>query len=223
MSLSLFIMLLAFFIVLNAISSYQDYKKDKVMRSVDIAFSTDARDLDESPSIVDAPEKSVHEGHVFDRLDALFDAQISSYKPTIDMGAGIMTVVMPLEQFSRGMMATNQQDLLRLPPRTPPKGKFFLPTMASLLRTPIYGQTTRMEIMMHVPKNPAHLQNKNPEVLEPVMARLEGFSRRMDELGFPQELFNIGIKKGNRKFVTLVFRRHQPFTFSKETESEEGP
>lgn len=216
MSLSLFIMLLAFFIVLNAISSYEDKKKEVVMQSVDVTFSLDVRDRDISPSIADAPEKSVHHGHVFDRLDALFDAQISSYKPTIDIGKGVMTVVMPVEGFSKAMMAVGQKDLLQLSPRTPPRGKFFLPTLASLLQSEINGQKTSMEIIMHASDNPGHVQNNKPKELSAIASRLTGFSNRMDALGFPQQQLNIGVHKGNKKNVTLVFRRYQPFSFQKD-------
>ncbi len=216
MSLSLFIMLLAFFIVLNSISSYEENKQTAAMKSVDAAFSKDALDLDESPSMTEAIEKSVHEGHVFDRLDALFDSQISTYDVKANKATGTMVIKLPLEDFARAMSVVNQKDLTKMPStRVAVRGKFFLPTLVSLLQTERDGVPTRMEIAMHVPKNPAYLQNQEPEKISNIMSRIAGFSQELEEVGFPQKLVNIGIKKANPKFVTLTFHLHNEFSFTK--------
>jgi len=216
MNLSLFIMLLAFFIVLNSISVYEEEKQNAAIKSVDAAFSKDALDLDESPSLSEAVEKSVHEGHVFDRLDALFDSQISTYEEKINKANGVMTVEVPLDDFARTMNAIGQKDLTKIPSkRIAVRGKYFLPTLVSVLQTEQDGVPTRMEIVMHVSKNPAYLQNQNPEQMSAVMKRVAGFSVRLEEVGFPQKLVNIGVRKGDPEFVTLTFHRHNGFSFSK--------
>jgi flagellar motor protein MotB len=215
-TLSLFIMLLAFFIVLNSISTYEDEKKSAAIKSVDEAFSKHALDLDESPSLNPAIEKSVHEGHVFDRLDALFDSQISTYEIKANKATGVMSVDIPLEEFARTMSIIGQKDLTKIPSkRVIVKGKYFLPTLVSVLRSEQEGVSTRMEIIMHVDKNPVYLEGKTSEKLEVAMNSVAGFSERLEEIGFPQKLLNIGLKKGDSKSLTLTFRRHNEFSFTK--------
>ncbi len=216
MNLSLFIMLLAFFIVLNAISSYKEEKSDQVIRSLELAFSADPRVDDQHPSVRPAPEKSEHTGHVFDRLESLFEAEISSYRVKINKSSGVMTMEVPLDYFVRVMAAIGQEDLAKMPTRRTARGNIFLPTLVSLLQTENNGVPTRMEIIMHVKRNPAQVQNQNPQKLSSVMKRLSGFTKRLEALGFPQKLFNIGVRKGDVDFVTLVFRRYEPLSFVKE-------
>ena len=223
MNLSLFIMLLAFFIVLNSISVYEEKKQTAAIKSVEAAFSKNALDLDESPSLTKAVEKSVHEGHVFDRLDALFSSQISTYEIKENKASGIMTVEVPLKDFARAMDTLNQKDLTKLPSkRVAVKGKYFLPTLVSVLQTEQDGVPTRMEMIMHLAKNPAHLQNQQPESVSTVMRRVSRFSERLEEVGFPQRLLNIGVKKGNPKFITLTFYRHNEFSVTKKDVMTKG-
>lgn len=212
MSLALFIMLLAFFIVLNAISSYEDLKTEKVRRSVEMAFSNDPQMKEELPSTRDDPAKSMKEGHTFDRLDALFESEIASFEATSSKSSGVMMVRVPYEDFSKAIMAIGQKDLLQYPTRSAVRGNFFLPTLVSLLRADIDGAPTRMEILVFTNDNPAELQNQVPADLAEVMNRVGTFSRRLEEQGMPQKLVNIGVAKGNPDFVDLVFRKYIPFS-----------
>ena len=137
MNLSLFIMLLAFFIVLNSLSSYEEEKMSKVRQSLDIAFSTNVKNTDQAPSVTPDPTRSVNEGDTFERIEALFEAQISSYEVKKSRSRGIMMVDLPYDQFSQAVFALNQEDLTKRPTRQDVRGNFFLPTLVSLMRTNI--------------------------------------------------------------------------------------
>lgn len=212
MNLSLFIMLLAFFIVLNTLSSYEELKIEKVRRSVELAFSKDAEIKEDMPSVREDPAKSLKEGHTFERLDALFESQIVSFEATSSKSLGIMMVRVPYEKFSKAILETGQEDLLQYPSRKAVRGNFFLPTLVSLLRRDIDGAPTRMEILVHTDDNPAEIQNQTPKKLQEVMLKAGVFSRRLQKQGMPQKLINIGVAKGNPKFIDLVFRKYVPFS-----------
>lgn len=212
MNLSLFIMLLAFFIVLNAISSYEDKKTESVKHSVEMAFSKNPRVREAAPSVKMDPAQAMKEGSAFSRIEALFDSEISSFKLEKNERLGIMMVDVPYQEFSDSIMAVGQKDLLRYPTRSAVKANIFLPTLASLLKTRIDGIPTRMEIIVHTKSNPANLKNQDPVNLLATVNQVGAFSRKLDDQGMPQNLINIGLSKGKPEIITLVFRRHIPFS-----------
>lgn len=219
MNLALFIMLLAFFIVLNAISSYEELKTEKVKRSIELAFSKDPDIKEDMPSVRDDPLKSLKEGHTFDRLDALFESQITSFESSHSKTIGVMMVKVPYDDFEKAIMTTGQKDLLQYPSRQAVRGNFFLPTLVSLLRADIDGAPTRMEILINVDGNPAQMQNQEPLKIESTISTVGEFSQRLQTQGMPQKLINIGISNGDPDYVDLVFRKYIPFS---PIEEEEG-
>lgn len=211
MNLSLFIMLLAFFIVLNSISSYEEKKSEKVRQSVDQAFSKNIFQENDSPSITPDPIKSVNEGDVFERLEVLFEAQIVSFETKINRSTGVMMVTIPYDEFSKAMFALDQVDLTKNPTRIETRGNYLLPTLSSLIKTDINGSPTRMEIYFHTNENPARMQNEKPLELNEIIQDIGRFSRLLEGKGVPQKLLNIGISKGDADEVELVFRKHKAF------------
>ncbi|MCI5060259.1 MAG: flagellar motor protein MotB [Alphaproteobacteria bacterium] len=212
MNLSLFIMLLAFFIVLNSLSSYEEIKTEKVKRSIELAFAKDARQDDYSPSVREDPVKSVNQGDTFERLEALFESQIASYEVVKSKSRGVMMVTLPYEQFKRAVMAVGQKDLTQYPSRRAIAGNFFLPTLVSLMRANIDGAPTRMEILLHAPENPAQTQNRAPDKMAALINQVGTFSRRLEKQGIPQKMLNIGVSRGDPETVDLVFRKYVPFS-----------
>lgn len=212
MNLALFIMLLAFFIVLNSISSYEEIKSEKVRRSVELAFSNDKKKEEDLPSTTPDLAQGLKEGHTFDRLEALFTAQIASFEVTSSKSTGVMMVRLPYAEFDKAIMALGQKNLLDYPSRRDVRGNFFLPTLTSLLRTDIDGAPTRMEIMLHTESNPAQLQNQAPRDLNALILQAGQFSQKLEAQGVPQKLVNIGVSKGNPDFVDLVFRKYVAFS-----------
>ncbi|MBN8521067.1 MAG: flagellar motor protein MotB [Alphaproteobacteria bacterium] len=213
MSLSLFIMLLAFFIVLNAISSFEEKKAKPVMESVERTFSKQAIQTDVKPSPVPSPEKSIREGETTERLDALFNAQISDFKvqKTTPALPGVMTVVLPLDAFSSAIMTLGQEDLSRAS-LLPKDQVFFLPTLVSILKTDRQKTPYRMDMVFHLKGNPAWVQNQAPEKIRPLMNQASVISEKIQAAGMPEKLLSIGIEQGAEDTVTLYFRPHVPFT-----------
>ena len=212
MTLSLFIMLLAFFIVLNSLSSYEEIKTEQVKRSIEIAFAKDARRDDYSTSVREAPVKSVNDGDSFDRLEALFDAQIASYEVVKSKARGVMMVTLPYAELEKAIMAVNQKDLTQYPSRRAVAGNFFLPTLVSLVNANINGAPTRMEILLHADDNPAKMQNQNPKKMMALVEQAGRFSRRLEKNGIAQNMLNIGISQGDPETVDLVFRKYVAFS-----------
>jgi flagellar motor protein MotB len=220
MTLSLFIMLLAFFIVLNAISSYEELKTEKVKRSVLLAFSKDQTMKENLPSPRPDEARSMKEGHSFDRLDALFEAQIAGFEAVQSKSRGVMMVKVPVDKFTEAIMALDQKDATQYPSRRDVRGNFFLPTLVSILRSDLDGAPTRMEILFGLNGNPAELKNQEPTTIRQAIDQAGVLSQRLEKQGMPQKLLNIGLENSNPDFVNLVFRKYEPFSPVKVKEGE---
>lgn len=213
MALSLFIMLLAFFIVLNAISSFVEHKSHPIVQSIQETFSTKIITPDVAPAIIPDDARAFREGDTIERIDALFKSQITSYDAVKDTGRGIMQVELPLNVFTTAVMAIGQEDILKTSPDVQVKGrKFFLPTLVSLMKSDTEGLPYRMDMVLHVPENPAQLQNRDPKKLGGVMAQGARLADQLQKNGLAEKLVSVGVARGNPGKIDLVFRPHKPFT-----------
>lgn len=211
MNLSLFIMLLAFFIVLNSLSSFEEIKTEQVRRSVTMAFQNEDLVKEDKSSLTPDPAQAMREGHAFDRLDALFKAQIPGFEATSSKSRGVMMVQLPLDEFQSAMTKIDQKDLTQFPSREAIRGNFFLPTLVSILKTEVDDMPMRMEIMMNDRTTPAVIQNDDPEKMKAMIKRVSRFSESLQKQGMSQKLINVGLKKGNPDYINLVFRKHVAF------------
>ena len=105
MALALFIMMLAFFIVLNAISSYEEEKYRPAMASLEQAFGSNLLNRDLRPAVRKSADNSIHEGDTLDKLEALFNAHITGVEMDIDKNKGVLHARLPLGKFSSAVMA----------------------------------------------------------------------------------------------------------------------
>ncbi len=222
MNLSLFIMLLAFFIVLNAISSFIEDKSKAVRESVTMAFNTNPTLREEMPSEREDETKSVNKGDAFDRLEALFEAQIAAFEVTRSKSMGVMMVEVPLEEFTRAVMAIGQSDLTRYPNRQQMRKNAFLPTLISIMRSDINGAPTRVEILLHTKENPAKMQNLMPTQTQEKVKEAANLSRQLEKSGMPQKLVNIGLQEGDPAMVNLLFRKFVPYSPVEETDTDKN-
>lgn len=207
-------MLLAFFIVLNAISSFVEEKSSPVVQSVQTTFSTQPIQPDIAPSVTpEEATQSIHEGATIERIDALFKSQITAYDAVKNEGNGTMEVTLPIDVFANSVMAIGQEDMTKASPDVAVKGKkFFLPTLASIMKSDKQGVPYRMDILLHVADNPAQMQNIDPKTLAQTMARGSQLTAQLDKNGVPQRLLSIGVEKGDANIVRLLFRPHEAFT-----------
>lgn len=220
MNLSLFIMLLAFFIVLNAISSFEQVKSKDVMESLEEAFGTKVQREDVAPSTKENPMQDVLEGETVDRINALFKAQITSFDKKIKRSTGEMIIDLDLAEFTEGVMAIGQRNLTAVNAYDPPK-RFFLPTLISIMQSDQEGYTYRMDMVLHTDDSPAEVQNEKPAVMKETIDKGGQLARRLENVGLSKRLMSIGVSEGDPEKITLYFRRHTPFSPVKKTEAEE--
>ncbi|MCB9988746.1 MAG: hypothetical protein H6868_05340 [Rhodospirillales bacterium] len=205
MGLSLFIMLLAFFIVLNAISTFEEDRVRPTMNSIERAFATKiAAEEDKKPSVVDGQNLSIQQGSTVDRLEALFAAHIPSHDAVVQNERGEMYVRVPLDEFEAAFVQTDQKS-------TDMRGRF-ITTMAALMMSADQGRQYRMDMLAEVNDDPARLQNEKPQETKALMMRMAAIAGAMEEIGLPRRYISIGLRQGKAGYVEIHFRLHEPYS-----------
>ena len=213
LGLSLFIMLLAFFIVLNAISNFEETKYKPITDSLNRAFAAkvDTRDVDEQPSIRQS-EASVanEEGQELERLNKLFTARIPGADVAVNRSRGEMHV-----RLSYSALESAVSDIGQAPSRRAgaldEDTAFFLPMLISLIRNDRGGMPFRMDILLNTNDDIALMQNEDPEQLRRLADRATMIADRIQSAGLPMRLLSAGLQNGKDDMVDLLFRTHVPY------------
>ncbi len=203
LGLTMFIMLLAFFIILNSISTFNQDKVQPLRESLQMAFTstlTSSTDLD--PSIVSTTDKETSEGKVTARLERLFSANIAGVEAKTDDGSGTILLRMKFDDFKSAVAAAEAGKS---------SGSDFMRTLVSLVRTDMSGFTYRMDAFVQVDGNPAHMQNREPQKINAIMDDLAEIAARLSRAGLQDKLMSFGIEDGDSGMVEILFRPHVPY------------
>lgn len=196
LGLSLFIMLLAFFIVLNSISSFDEAKVQPLTGSLEEAFATK---IDPSQSLGPALHKSdamgFGEGKTLTQVDGLFKAELTNVETITSSQQGVMYMRLPRVGFENMLAAIAKGEKPR-----------FLVTLASLLRSDQRPVTYQMEILYNLSDNPARLANRQPQELKTAIQSVSAAAEKIEAAGLPARQIRVGLQQGNTEFVELLFR-----------------
>jgi len=215
LSLSLFIMLLAFFIVLNTISSYEEEKVKPVLDSIGATFASKVTEFgNDLPSVTASVEKSLHEGSTLDKLESLFVAQIPAHKAQLNQSSGTMHVELSFDDFERAVIALGGGTRKETPDNVEAAELlegFFLPALVALMNNNNTGYPYRMDVLVTMDENPALIENQNPQRMITVVKRISRVAQQIEQGGLPEKLMTVGIKQGKAGNVELFFRPHIPY------------
>lgn len=201
--LSLFVILLAFFIVLNSISIIKEDRARPLMRSIELAFATKiTEDVIWQPSSNPSDDLDVQEGRTIDKLEAMFSSRIVGLEAKKDDSSGTLLLRMKYSDFSGAV-----RDL-----ETGGSGsQEFLRTLASLLRAESSGYTYRMDVFVQVTQNPPSIQNQQPQKMAELLKQMGELAQILEGAGLPRKLMTIGMEKGSEGMVEILFRPHVPY------------
>ena len=212
LNLSLFIMLLAFFIVLNTMSSFEEIKVKPIISSLEKAFSTDVRRQDVLPSVTPEIENpNIDEGNILRRLEALFQSQIAAYEATSSDRRGIMHVRVPTDILTKAVLSVEAQTSGETDEGVLDESEAFLEMLVSILRSEEMGIVYRLDIVTNVDGNPAALQNEIPQAMFSVMAQVSLLTQKLEQAGMSEHLLSSGLKQGDPAYIDLYFSPHEPF------------
>lgn len=199
LGLSLFVILLSFFIVLNAFSTFEIGKAREVMNSISVTFA-DENALDvENVNFETINEQAHYKGQALDEIEAFFTATIPGVKARKNRLGTVMVVRVPLDEFRDNLMNSKQ-------------GQGFGGQFAPVLSTLLIGQIPyRMDMLLNHEKSPAALQADNSQRVQESIAQVAGFAQKIEEAGLSPKYVASGLGQGPEGTIDLYFRRYLPF------------
>ncbi|PCI56063.1 MAG: hypothetical protein COB36_04525 [Alphaproteobacteria bacterium] len=216
LSLALFLMLLSFFIVMNAVSSFDDSKTSPVISSLSLAFSNHIPKESEDPVKEATPRVASGEGDTLEALDGLFNAHISGFQATRNRLGTVMHVRTDVGAFENAIDISGiGYDDVAMDGR----GSFVL-SMVSILRSQEKGQAYRVDMILNLAEDPAVLQKESPDEFLRDLKRVSGFAEKLERSGLPKKMISAGVGKGDIGFIDLYFYRYKPFDILAEINSE---
>lgn len=186
MTLSLFVMLLSFFIVLNANSRFMPERVKPALKSITETFSARVFDGGQG-SGTESPVPPVEDGNAtaYQSLDQYFRASFPDSTQRMLPSRGTLYLEADVDQFQR---------------------KIFRPQSSlqeTLLEKLWAYPDLQMEIWLHV----------SPEGggMKEAAARLSDWATRLESSGLKKESLTIGIDQGDPKKVLVLFHNYKPY------------
>lgn len=199
LALSMFVMLLSFFIILNALSNFEVVKSRDVLTSISVAFSKEELPDDLAANIIEDPMESYHEGNTLDKLKGLFESQIAGVETKTNRLGTIMHLRMKLEDFEKQLTSGGTSF-----------GGSLAPTLVSLLNAED-DVAYSMDMLINLKDNPAVLQNETPQDVGKSVEKVARYALQIESAGLPKKYLSAGVNQGPQDTIDLYFKRYQPF------------
>ena len=189
-TLSLFIMLLAFFMMLNSQSQFSDDRVEPVLKSLKETFTTRVFRDDVGPSLRADPEQGAGEGHeAYQSLESYFKTSFPGSEPQMIPTRGIFYLELNADDFEKklfGGTSTIQKTLLEK-----------LWTYHPL----------QMEIWVNIQGDPKASSENTKEKI----GKLSAWAASLEKQGLEKGTLTIGIQKGDPKKVIVLFHNYKPY------------
>ncbi|MCB1651071.1 MAG: hypothetical protein KDI46_03375 [Alphaproteobacteria bacterium] len=199
-SLSLFVILLSFFIILNAHSSYDETKARPILNSLSMVFTNQQSPADINASETNRKGASEGQGNSIDKIEGLFSSEIAGVKAKQNRMGTELRMRLPFSVFEQKIMSSLSGNAA-----VGPAGQqaFFLPTLVSLLDLQD-KKPYKMEMVVHA---------SAADSLERQSAakRLSAISSKMEGAGLPKKLITIGLSDdADSSVIDIYFHRYHP-------------
>lgn len=200
LSLSLFILLLAFFIVLNSITSLQNDRIDPVLQSLWAAFGRDMQTLSEKPSPQQDEFLASGAGDSQTQIAAMLRAQIPSVSIERSVARGTLRARVSVPDLTASIGHLTPEKLRAATPENRTSGSL-LPILAGLMIASNNTQPLRLDIVL------AASQGTVEDI-----AYLEKLAMLLEAAGVPKTHYAVSYtQEGARGFADFVFTPYASF------------
>lgn len=205
LTLSLFVVLLSFFIVLNSISHVEERKSQIVSSSVAQAFTLRTATVDVSdPDMSIKAKKALSAGTTLDKIESLFTENIAGIETAQNRLGTIMQMKMGVKKFEKLLADSSAPQINGFS-----SPSLFLQTLVTIMDT--QDQIPyRMDIILKTSGNPAKSYNENASNIAASLRRVSNYAEQIEEFGLPSKLVTAGVMGANEESIQLIFRRYQP-------------
>lgn len=212
LGLSLFIMLLAFFVILNNISEFEDASSNKIINSLSLAFSGNPIGEEDLPSVKHSELIEFREGDVLDDIEGFFKAHLKSFQIRRNRLGTEMAVQISLEEFEEMITGADAE-----------KERAFLLTLVSLLDSAETDLPYALDIRISLSKDVLELpQDDKKRVIFTAAKQVAVWSGIVEKSGMPKRYLSAGIEYDQPDQVTLYFRQYQPFMLAQSADENSG-
>ncbi len=198
--LSMFVILLAFFIVLNSVSIIKEERAKPMMEGIEQAFASKISEREDwLPSSAPDDKNGLGEGRTIDRVERMFSAHIAGIQTQKDEGSGTLLMKIKYADFAAAVSSVGAGA---------DANANFMRTLTSMMKASAAGQPYRMDVFLQTGENPPALQNDQPQKMAVLMRDLGALAQALEQAGLPQKLLTIGMEQGQDGMVELLFRPH---------------
>jgi flagellar motor protein MotB len=208
LGLSMFIMLLSFFIILNAVSDFDPKKAAPVLNSLSTAFSVEDEmlvDIADKPSDRDSDAQ----GTTLDKIQGLFESHISGQEAKQNRLGTVLRIRMPFEEFEREVSSSLSRSAQSNPALATGTKGFFLSTLVSLVDTKGGNDPYKMDMVVF-----SSAQQQSDDA-KPLAKKIADIASKIERAGLPRKMLSSGLSEetgDNAKgMVDLYFRPYHPF------------
>lgn len=215
LSLSLFVLLLAFFVFLQSLSSFEDERVDAVTRSLETTFSAAPLGPDVGLTTRARPDAPLGRGDVaqpLGALDALFNAHIAGLATQRNDAGTQMRLTTTADAFERALAAE----------ATGGESPFRAMLVTLLQSDENQGHAWRLEIVMGAGGAPSAVANADPKAARAAVVRVANMAERLEVLGLPERLVTAGLGPGATGRLDLYIRPWAPLDVGGARAVEEG-
>jgi len=218
LTLSLFVVLLSFFIVLNSISSFEDRKAQVVADSVAQAFLRRTATVDQSsPDQSARADSALSKGSTLDQIEALFTEQIAGVESVQNRLGTVMQMNMSVQKFERLLSNAAAPQIGSLSSQS-----LFIQTLVTLMDTQD-SVPYRMDVILRMPDDPARRYHAAPESMRAALRRVSDYADQIESFGLPAKLITAGVASGGAESIHIIFRRYEPLNILAKTEFKKQP
>lgn len=200
--LSLFILLLAFFIALTSGASFDDNKTDPVIDSLEKVFPVNRLRGQGIPAYVQQPNEVRGEGEAqdnYDHVNAIFSSDSFPFQKRLTREFGAFVVTMTQNELG---------ELLGLTPArvtTPMQKQRFFATLSAFMNDRNGRSGYKLNVILSTTEHPSRLAVNDPEALTALIRTSESYAMAFKRSGIDHDKIISGLKRGADQNIRLIF------------------
>lgn len=207
LSLSLFLMLLSFFIVLNSVSEFEKNQAvPAALNSLTLAFSSQLKTPQDNPSATPSLHPDKRGGDSLEVIEGLFNAHIAGFEANRNRLGTMLHMQLPMQRFENAIEETDFSEA-----GFSDGEQSFATTLVTTLRSADNDNPYRIDMVFNIPEDPTVLSQSQPEEFMKALKRVSTLAATLEDKGVPKKIISAGLKTGQTGFVDLYFYRYRPF------------
>jgi hypothetical protein len=214
LALGLFLMLLAFFIVLTTLSTFDEEQAAPVLASLEKAFAPRVYRQDIAQTTIAAPAESNNLGTSLERIAGLFRTRIPGTQVHAERTGILHVAVKTADLFE----AIEQSQSPPTSNSNNAKNIGFRDIFVAVLMSQKTEMPLRMDILINLPKNPADKKKAQKNLTVKQIQKVAKIAAMLQKQGLPLHLYSFSYSKGAQDMTDITFSVYEAYSPSKDVD-----